>query len=138
VTAANAAAFADVIAAAYEPLDLPPQITRKSFARPGRWASHWRVRLVLAGGEPVAGAMLMFSHGVAGVYWVGTIPAARGKGYADALVRSLSNHAFDRGATTVALQASPQGEPIYRRMGYREVTRHRWYHVPRAGEGTGA
>jgi len=25
------------------------------------------------------------------------------------------------------LQASRQGEPVYRRMGYREITRYAWY-----------
>lgn len=134
VTADHAAAFADVIAASYEPLEIPVSVTRKTFAHPERWAPNWHVRLVIAGGQPVAGAMVMLSHGIAGVYWVGTAPSARGKGYADAVVRAVSNHGFDRGAAAVVLQASPQGEPVYRRMGYREVSRYVWYHIPRPAQ----
>jgi GNAT superfamily N-acetyltransferase len=134
VTAADAAAFADVMAAAYESLEIPAKVTRKTFVRPERWLAHWHARVVIADGQPVAGAMLLFSHGIAGVYWVGTIPGARGKGYTDSVVRAISNHAFDRGAAAVVLQASPMGEPIYRRIGYREITRHLWYLTPRDAE----
>lgn len=128
----DASAYARVMAASYENLGLPASVTQKTFARPERWLKHWRARLILEHGEPVAGAMLMFGHGVAGIGWVGTIPSARGKGYGEAVTRALSNEAFDRGAAAVVLQASPQGDPVYRRIGYREVTRHLWYHVPHA------
>ncbi len=131
VTAADAGAFGDVIAASYEGLGMPATVTRKTFARPERWGPHWHARIVFDNDQPAAAAMLLFAQGIAGVYWVGTVPGARGKGYADSLVRALSNHAFDRGVAAVVLQASPQGDPIYRRIGYREVTRHLWYHVPR-------
>ncbi len=71
--------------------------------------------------------MTILSHGIAGVYWVGTVEEARGYGLGDLCTRTVSNAAFDRGAKRVVLQASKQGEPIYLRMGYREVTRYLWY-----------
>jgi len=75
-------------------------------------------------GAVVAGAMVIVTHGVAGVYWVGTTPAARGRGLAELCTRAAGNAGFDLGARVAALQASVMGEPVYRRMGYVEVTRY--------------
>jgi ribosomal protein S18 acetylase RimI-like enzyme len=75
-------------------------------------------------GTPVAGAMTVVTHGVAGIYWVGTIPAARGRGLAELCTRAAGNAGFDLGGRIAALQASPMGEPVYKRMGYFEVTRY--------------
>ncbi len=71
-----------------------------------------------------AGAMVIVTHGVAGVYWVGTTPAARGRGLAELCTRAATNAGFDLGARIAALQASVMGEPIYRRMGYVTVSRY--------------
>ena len=74
---------------------------------------------------PVAAAQVLMSHSIAGVYWVGTVDGARGKGLGDAVTRAVTNRAFELGARFVSLQASAMGEPIYRRMGYREIYRYR-------------
>ena len=71
--------------------------------------------------------MDVLSHGIAGIYWVGITPEARKRGLAEACTRWVGNAAFERGARCVVLQASPQGEPIYRRMGYREICRYGWW-----------
>ena len=68
--------------------------------------------------------MVIVTHGVAGVYWVGTAPGARGRGLAELCTRAAGNAGFDLGARVAALQASVMGEPVYRRMGYVEVTRY--------------
>ena len=44
--------------------------------------------------------------------------------------RAVGNWAFDHGAEAVVLQASVQGDPIYRAMGYREFTRYPWFLCP--------
>jgi predicted GNAT family acetyltransferase len=72
-------------------------------------------------------ALALFSHSIAGVYWVGTARNARGMGLAEACTRAVTNKALERGASTVVLQASKFGEPIYRRMGFNEFTRYPWY-----------
>lgn len=81
--------------------------------------------------QPVATSVTIMSPtpmGVsAGIYWVGTVPAARGKGLAEICAAMTTNIGFERGAKIVTLQASKFGEPIYRRMGYREYDRQRWY-----------
>ena len=71
--------------------------------------------------------MVLYSHGIAGVYWVGTLSEARGRGHATRLMQSVSARAFDRGARCVILQATQFGEPIYQKLGYREFTRYPWY-----------
>jgi predicted GNAT family acetyltransferase len=130
---ADALAYVDVIATAYEALPLPAALTRKLFSQPARWRTpHYESFLVFAQERAVAGAQLLWSHGIAGVYWVGTRPDVGRRGYADALMRWLSNYAFDAGARAVILQASRAGEPVYRRIGFHEFTRYRSYRVPAA------
>ena len=87
-------------------------------------APHIATFLALVDGEPAAGAMVVVTHGVAGIYWVGTTPEARGRGLAELCTRAATNRGFDLGARVAALQASVMGEPIYARMGYVEVTRY--------------
>lgn len=87
-------------------------------------APHVVAFVALVDGDVAAGAMVIVTHGVAGVYWVGTTPAARGRGLAELCTRAAGNAGFDLGARVAALQASVMGEPIYRRMGYVEVTRY--------------
>ena len=62
--------------------------------------------------------MIFESDGVASVQWVGTIPTARGNGLGALVTTVVTNLAFDRGATSCTLQASPMGAPVYRRLGY--------------------
>jgi ribosomal protein S18 acetylase RimI-like enzyme len=87
-------------------------------------APHIATFVALLDGAVAAGAMVIVTHGVAGVYWVGTAPAARGRGLAELCTRAAGNAGFDLGARVAALQASIMGEPVYRRMGYVEVTRY--------------
>jgi ribosomal protein S18 acetylase RimI-like enzyme len=124
--------FVRVSAAAFESIGMPPDASSKILSCPERLLlPHWRIEVLYQADEPVAAAALLFSHGIAGIYWVGCIESARGRGHGDAIMRSISNHGFDRGAPAVVLQASPFGEPLYRKLGYREITRYPWYLVRR-------
>lgn len=118
--AAGLADFLVVSEAAYATLGMAAGVATEaitdvgSFVRPD-------IHTVVAhlDGEPVAAAQTMLSHGIAGVYWVGTRDAARGRGLGDLVTRAVTNRAFDLGARANTLQASHMGEPIYARMGYR-------------------
>ena len=46
---------------------------------------------------PVACAQLLLGNGVAGVYYVGTVAAARGRGLAELVTRYVTNLGFERG-----------------------------------------
>ncbi|MBA3716465.1 MAG: GNAT family N-acetyltransferase [Pyrinomonadaceae bacterium] len=76
---------------------------------------------------PVAAAMTLIAAKVAGIYFVGTVPEARGRGLGEPATRAATNAGFDLGAGAAILQASVAGEPLYRRMGYQLLTRYRWY-----------
>jgi ribosomal protein S18 acetylase RimI-like enzyme len=122
---ADAAAFGSVMGEAYATYGMPAEcgpalVGRLAVLRAPHVASF--VAETEAG--VVAGAMVIVTHGVAGVYWVGTTPAARGRGLAELCTRAATNAGFDLGARVAALQASVMGEPIYRRMGYVTVTRY--------------
>jgi predicted GNAT family acetyltransferase len=71
--------------------------------------------------------MLLYSNSIAGIYWVGTTREARGKALAAACVATVANEALNRGISHVVLQASKFGEPVYRRLGFTEITRYLWY-----------
>jgi len=127
-TAADVAAFARVNGEAYATYGMPPDCAPALFARPETLlAPHVVAVLGCVDGVPASAAMAIHTHGIAGIYWVGTTPAARGKGLAELCTRTVGNAAFDQGARAVVLQASTMGEPIYTRMGYEAVTRYPYY-----------
>ena len=78
-------------------------------------------------GRPVASSMLFASAGVAGVYFVGTLPAARGRGVGRAMTVAALNEARGRGYRIGALQGTEMGVPVYRRLGFREYSRFEIY-----------
>ena len=104
---------------------MPPDVTPALFARAETVIGpHIAAFVALADGTPSAAAMTIVTHGVAGIYWVGTVPEARGRGLAELCTRAAGNAGFDLGARIASLQASVMGEPVYRRMGYVEITRY--------------
>ena len=121
--------FVDCCAQAYASLGLPAFMTPFFFAKAAQVLSP-EVSLVLArqgDDPPAAAAMVLHTGEMAGLYWVATRPEARGQGLAAACTVAATNLALERGATAVALQASPMGEPIYHRLGWREYGRlQRW------------
>jgi GNAT superfamily N-acetyltransferase len=72
-------------------------------------------------GRPVACTAAFDVAGDCGIYWVGTLPEARGAGLATGLMRQALLDARERGCTTTSLQATDMGRPVYRRLGYREL-----------------
>ena len=79
---------------------------------------------------PLAAAQLVMSDpidgvAVAGVYYVGTLEAARGKGLGELVTRAVTNRGFDLGGGFASLQATDMGAPVYSRMGYELLTTYR-------------
>jgi len=128
---ADATAAREINAEAYQSLGLPADETRALYGAPAKLlVPHYVTVLGCRDGFPVSTAMIIFSPLVAGVYWVGTTSGARKTGLAEACTRYVTNVALEQGARAVTLQASPMGEPIYTRLGYRTFDRLRWYVVP--------
>ena len=126
---AGIADFVAVGSAAYPSLGMPDTAMGEAIDRYDRVLEpHVAVVVAYDDDAPVAAAQAMLSHGIAGVYWVGTLEAARGKGLGEAVCRWVTNWAFDQGAAAQSLQASTMGEPIYARMGYETIHHYQsWF-----------
>ena len=71
--------------------------------------------------EPVASAMTLVSHRVAGVFYVATVEHARRRGLGEALTRMAARSGFEMGAVAAWLGASEMGAGLYRRIGFEEL-----------------
>jgi ribosomal protein S18 acetylase RimI-like enzyme len=130
---ADVAAYAAVAGRAFADMGLIEDHVRTLLDRPEVLLDHdVAVALGVREGAVVAGAMVVMvgdetpdhsRHGY--VAWVSCLSDARGHGLGDAVTRWVTNEAFARGAGVVTLEASPFGERIYRRMGYRDLYRYR-------------
>jgi ribosomal protein S18 acetylase RimI-like enzyme len=72
-------------------------------------------------GEIVGTSALFDRHGVAGVYVVTTARGYRGRGIGAALTTAALRSGYERGLEVATLQASSDGERLYRRMGFQRV-----------------
>jgi ribosomal protein S18 acetylase RimI-like enzyme len=123
-TEAQVAELAAVTGAAYATYGMPVETAADLLSLPRRFLAAPNVVAVVAydeADEPLAAAITLLSHGVAGLYWVGTVEKARRSGLGRAVTAAVTNIAFDRGASLVTLQASVMGEPVYRAMGYQSI-----------------
>jgi ribosomal protein S18 acetylase RimI-like enzyme len=59
--------------------------------------------------------------GVAGIYAMGVAPRVRGRGIATALTREACRRASERGCRYAVLNATDEGERVYRRVGFRSL-----------------
>lgn len=83
--------------------------------------------LARADGRDVATAAgYTIGDGVA-IFSVATPPEHRGKGYGGAVTAQAVRDGFDAGAAFSVLQSSPIGEPVYRRLGFRDVDKYLLY-----------
>lgn len=69
-------------------------------------------------GKPVTTAIAYIGFDVVGVYWIATLPEARGRGYGTAMTDIAARVQPDLPAV---LQASEFGKPIYERMGFTNI-----------------
>jgi GNAT superfamily N-acetyltransferase len=110
-----------IAAASYVSLGFPPEAFGFYTNHTGFLADNVAAFIAYLDGEPASIAMTIVSHGVAGVYWVGSLEKARGKGLGRAVTVAATNAGLDLGADTASLQASPMGKPIYAEMGYEAI-----------------
>jgi ribosomal protein S18 acetylase RimI-like enzyme len=85
----------------------------------------------LVEGQPVAASRLFCAAGVAGVYHVATVPAARRRGLGSALTLAAVRSARELGYRIGVLVSSSEGFGVYRRLGFRECCHADAYRWPR-------
>ena len=121
----EAPGFWQVAKAAYASIGFPPEVFAGYTRHSGMLAENVAAFVANLEGEPIAIAMTIVSHDVAGIYCVGSIEQARGKGLGRAVTTAATNAGFDLGADIASLQASPMGKPIYDKLGYETVFDYR-------------
>src|SRR5580698_4175631 len=112
--------FIAVNSEAYATYGMPPEVLTDLFDEVGAILQDAAASIVVAyrDEEPIATAMVYASDGVASLQWVGTVPAARAAGLGAFVTVALTNLAFEEGASSCSLQASPMGASVYTRLGY--------------------
>ncbi|MFD6681657.1 MULTISPECIES: GNAT family N-acetyltransferase [Micromonospora] len=69
-------------------------------------------------GRPVGTALGMRAPGVIGVFNIGVVPSARGRGLGRALTEAVLRDGIAAGADIAYLHSSPMGRPLYESMGF--------------------
>jgi ribosomal protein S18 acetylase RimI-like enzyme len=72
-------------------------------------------------GKPAASVVTQDHDGDCSVWWVATVPEARGRGLAPGLMRRALAAGRERGCEVTTLQATKVGQPVYERLGYRSL-----------------
>jgi ribosomal protein S18 acetylase RimI-like enzyme len=133
-SALDAEEYWKVAASAYTSVGFPPEVFAFYENDQALTAGDVAAFLAHLDGRPVAIAMTIVSHGVAGIYWVGCTEEARGRGLGTTMTAAAVNAGFDMGAEIASLQASPMGEKLYRRMGFETIFDYRLLMCPRPAE----
>ena len=124
-TEIDRAAYAELAGEAWAVYGVPPASSVAHFADPAHLCGPTTAAfLAWEGDAALAGAVLYESHGVGGIGWVSTRSAARGRGLGAAITWAAVHEGLRRGARFASLQASPMGEPVYRRMGFTTASRY--------------
>jgi GNAT superfamily N-acetyltransferase len=121
VSAGDAADYWQVATGAYASIGFPPEIFAFYERHDGLTAGNAAAFIADLDGRPAGIAMTIVSHGVAGIYWVGSTEDARGRGLGWMVTAAAVNAGFEIGAKLASLQASPMGESLYRRMGFETI-----------------
>jgi ribosomal protein S18 acetylase RimI-like enzyme len=83
--------------------------------------------------EKVIGQISVKTYaGVAGIYSMGVAPRVRGRGIATELTRAACRLAIEQGCRHAVLNATDDGERVYRRVGFRSLSwGQTWWYVRR-------
>ncbi|HVE72705.1 MAG TPA: GNAT family N-acetyltransferase, partial [Thermoanaerobaculia bacterium] len=109
--------FADVLTTVFERPKSDIDIWTSAYGQIG-YDRDWAHFIAYDEGKPVATASVLMCGDVAGIYLVGTLKEARGRGLGTAATLAALHYGRERGARVAALQSSAIGESVYHGMGF--------------------
>jgi GNAT superfamily N-acetyltransferase len=118
----DAQALADLQRVAFTSFDYPLSAASAALTDALLGMSHVTFFVGYLDEQPVCCSGLVYTHEVAGIYWVGTLATQRKLGLGAAITAHAALEARRRGFARVCLQATELGAPVYRRIGFREIT----------------
>jgi ribosomal protein S18 acetylase RimI-like enzyme len=117
--------FAEITSSCFE---IPPGIANAIYGPESAWRGAYKGFVGMVDGQPVAITAMVEAAGALGIYSLATIPTHRHRGYGEALLRTAA--AASRPETSsqpYILQSTEAGQSLYRRMGFRNVTKFTVY-----------
>jgi GNAT superfamily N-acetyltransferase len=117
-TVHDAAGLEDFGRVGFESFDYPPQLAPHVFTPELLAMPHFKMFVGYLDGAAVCCSAILLTGTVAGIYWVGTLAAQRGRGLGAAVTAHAVQQARAHGSGPVCLQASAMGEPVHRRLGF--------------------
>ncbi len=118
-------AFTDITSVSFE---IPFAVAQAVYAQDTAWQGDYLGFVGLSEGRPVSIVAIVPSKDVLGVYSLATHPNFRRRGFGEATLRAAVAEMEKRtGIKPVTLQSTEAGYPMYRRMGFRDVTRFTVY-----------
>ncbi|MEZ4865585.1 MAG: GNAT family N-acetyltransferase [Caldilineaceae bacterium] len=113
---------------------IPPSMENALFALVSDLDLDWPNRNYIGylHGEPVATSNVFLGAGVAGIQYVSTCEAARGRGIGAAMTIAPLHDAMHIGYKIGTLQSSEMGQSVYKRIGFEHVCQmeHFYYAIP--------
>jgi ribosomal protein S18 acetylase RimI-like enzyme len=73
-------------------------------------------------GKPVATGLAVLAEDIVGLYSIGTIAGARGRGIGRAMTLATMQAGWDAGRRVALLEATEMGYPLYRSIGFETIT----------------
>lgn len=123
--AASRTAFAELTSTSF---DIPYTVARAVYTREQAWQGDYQGFVGLAQGRVVAIVAMIRAAEAIGIYSLATSPVFRRRGYGEALLRTAAAEMSKRtGLTRLVLQSTEAGYALYRRMGFRDVTKFTVY-----------
>lgn len=114
--------FAHIVTSCFH---IPTTIASMVYEHDEPWHAPLDIWLGYRDGQAVTSAAVIAAADSLGIYSVATLPAWRGRGYAEAVMRHAVEDQRARGVQgPLVLQSSPAGMDLYRKLGFRRVTRY--------------
>ncbi len=119
--ASTRGAFAEITSLCF---DIPYLVSRAVYLREQAWQCGYEGFVGYVDGKPVTIVAMVAAAGAIGVYSLATLPSYRRFGYGESLLRLAAGEVSRRtGISKFVLQSTEAGYKIYKRMGFRDVTK---------------